>query len=80
MLQYNKEYIINPDNIHNILEDAKPEWDKRKKLYQMKVRKSKPSSLVAENDDEMKVGFEAVISNMVTGYMGGKEPDRKSVV
>ena len=74
MLQFNKEYIINPDNIHNILEDAKPEWDKRKKLYQMKVRKSKPSSLVAENDDEMKVGFEAVISNMVTGYMGGKEP------
>lgn len=74
MLQYNKEYIINPDNIHNILEDAKPEWDKRKKLYQMKVRKSKSSSLVAENDDEMKVGFESVISNMVTGYMGGKEP------
>ena len=32
MLQYNKEYIINPDNIASILKDAKPEWEKRKKL------------------------------------------------
>lgn len=74
MLQYNKEYIINPKNIHKILEDAKPEWDKRKKLYKMKVRKNKPSDLVAENDDETKVAFESVISNMVNGYFGGKAP------
>ena len=33
MLQYNKEYIINPNNIASILKDAKPEWEKRKKLY-----------------------------------------------
>ena len=74
MLQYNKEYIIKAENIHQILEDAKPEWEKRKKLYQMKVRKSKPSSLVAENDEETKIAFESVISNMVNGYMGGKAP------
>lgn len=74
MLQYNKEYIIKAENIHQILEDAKPEWEKRKKLYQMKVRKSKSSSLVAENDEETKIAFESVISNMVNGYMGGKAP------
>lgn len=74
MLQYNKEFIIRPENIHKILEDAKPEWDKRKKLYKMKVRKDKPSDLVAENDDETKVAFESVISNMVNGYFGGKAP------
>lgn len=74
MLQYNKDYIIKADNIYQILQDAKPEWDKRKKLYQMKVRKNKPSSLVAENDDKTKIAFESVISNMVNGYMGGKAP------
>ncbi len=74
MLQYNKEYIVKADNIHQILQDAKPEWDKRKKLYKMKVRKDKPSSLVAENDNVTKVAFESVISNMVNGYMGGKAP------
>lgn len=74
MLQYNKEFIIRPENIHKILEDAKPEWNKRKKLYKMKVRKDKPSDLVAENDDETKVAFEYVISNMVNGYFGGKAP------
>lgn len=74
MLQYNIDYIIKPENIYNILQDAKPEWDKRKKLYEMKVRKSKPSDLVAENDDEMKEGFEFVISNMINGYIGGKSP------
>lgn len=74
MLQYSKEFITNADNIHKILEDAKPEWDKRKKLYKMKVRKDKPSSLVAEDDSKMVVGFESVVSNMITGYMGGKAP------
>ncbi len=74
MLQYNKDYMINPLNISNILEDAKPEWEKRKKLYKMKVRKNKPSDLVAESDSEMKEPFEAVISNMVNGYVGGKAP------
>lgn len=74
MLQYNKEYIIKAENIHQILEDAKPEWNKRKKLYKMKIRKAKTSSLVAENDDETKVAFESVISNMINGYMGGKAP------
>lgn len=74
MLQYNKEYITKAENIYQILEDAKPEWEKRKKLYQMKVRKSTPSVLVAEADDESKVSFESVISNMINGYMGGKSP------
>ena len=74
MLQYNKEYIIKAENIHKILEDAKPEWEKRKKLYKMKIRKSKTSSLVAENDDTTKIAFESVISNMINGYMGGKAP------
>lgn len=74
MLQYSKEYIINAKNINNILEDAKPEWRKRNKLYKMKVRKNKPSDLVAENDSETKVAFESVISNMVNGYFGGKAP------
>lgn len=74
MLQYNKEYIIKAENIHKILEDAKPEWEKRKKLYEMKVRKNSPSSLVAENDNKTKIAFESVISNMVSGYMGGKAP------
>lgn len=74
MLQYNKEYIINAKNIHQILEDAKPEWNKRKKLYRMKVRKNNQSSLVAENDEETKVAFEFAISNMINGYVGGKAP------
>ena len=74
MLQYNKEFIIKAENINKILQDAKPEWDKREKLYKMKVRKDKPSDLVAENDDETKVAFESVISNMVNGYFGGKAP------
>lgn len=74
MLQYNKEYITKAENIYQILQDAKPEWDKRKKLYKMKVRKDKPSDLVAENDDKTKVAFESVISNMVNGYFGGKAP------
>lgn len=39
MLQYNKEYITKAENIATILESAKPEWNKRKKLYRMKVRK-----------------------------------------
>lgn len=74
MLQYNKEYIINAKNIHQILEDAKPEWNKRKKLYKMKVRKNSTSSLVAENDEETKIAFEFAISNMINGYVGGKAP------
>ena len=74
MLQYNKEYITKAENIATILEAAKPEWNKRKKLYRMKVRKNSPSSLVAENDKETKVAFEFAISNMVNGYMGGKAP------
>lgn len=74
MLQYNKEYIIKEENIFKILQDAKPEWEKRKKLYQMKTRKSSPSNLVAENDKEMKEAFESVISNMINGYAGGKAP------
>lgn len=74
MLQYNKEFIIKAQNIHTILEAAKPEWNKRKKLYQMKVRKTKTSNLVAENDDKTVVAFESVISNMINGYMGGKAP------
>ncbi len=74
MLQYNKDFIIKPENIQTILNDATPEWEKRKKLYKMKTRKSSPSSLVAENDNKSKVAFESVISNMVTGYAGGKAP------
>ena len=74
MLQYNKEYITNAKNIHQILEDAKPEWNKRKKLYRMKVRKNSTSSLVAENDKETKIAFEFAISNMINGYVGGKAP------
>lgn len=74
MLQYNKEFIIKADNIHKILQDAKPEWDKREKLYKMKVRKDSSSSLVAEDDTNTKVAFESVISNMVNGYFGGKAP------
>ena len=74
MLQYNKEYMINPKNIASILNDAKPEWEKRKKLYKMKTRKEKPSNLVAETDNEMKEPFESVISNMINGYVGGKSP------
>ena len=49
MLQYNKDYIIKAENIHQILEDAKPEWNKRKKLYEMKTRKSKVSILVSSS-------------------------------
>lgn len=30
MLQYSKEYITNADNIYQILQDAKPEWEKEK--------------------------------------------------
>ena len=74
MLQYNKEYIIKAENIATILESAKPEWNKRKKLYKMKVRKNSPSGLVAENDKETKVAFEFAISNMINGYTGGKAP------
>lgn len=74
MLQYNKDFIIKPENIQTILNDATPEWEKRKKLYKMKVRKNSPSSLVAENDNKSKVAFESVISNMITGYVGGKAP------
>lgn len=74
MLQYNKDFIIKPENIQQILNDATPEWEKRKKLYKMKTRKSSPSSLVAENDNKSKVAFESVISNMITGYAGGKAP------
>lgn len=74
MLQFNKEFIINEKNIYDILEKAKPEFNKRKKLYKMKNRKVRPTSLVAENDNEMIVAFESVISNMVSGYMGGKAP------
>ena len=74
MLQYNKEYIINPDNIASILKDAKPEWEKRKKLYEMKNRKRHTFDLVATNDTNIKVGFESVVSNMISGYMGGKAP------
>ena len=69
MLQYNKDFITKAENIYKILEDAKPEWNKRKNLYKMKVRKSKPSSLVAENDDKAIVPFESVISNMINGYI-----------
>lgn len=74
MLQYNKEYITKAENIATILESAKPEWNKRKKLYRMKVRKNSPSGLVAENDKETKVAFEFAISNMINGYAGGKAP------
>lgn len=74
MLQYNKEYITNPNNISAILKDAEKEWEKRKKLYKMKNRKNYPYNLVAENDSKMVVGFESVISNMISGYMGGKAP------
>lgn len=74
MLQYKEEYITNPKNIWSILEAAKPEWKKREKLYRMKTRKNKPSDLVASTDDNMKIPFESVISNMVNGYMGGKAP------
>lgn len=74
MLQYNKEYITNADNVYQILQDAKSEWDKRKELYKMKVRKDKPSSLVSTSDDNLVVPFESVISNMVNGYFGGKAP------
>ena len=74
MLQYNKEFIINPDNIASILKDAKPEWEKRKKLYEMKNRKRHTFDLVATNDSNIKVGFESVVSNMISGYMGGKAP------
>ena len=74
MLQYNKEYIIKEENIASILESAKPEWNKRKKLYKMKVRKNSPSSLVGENDKETKVPFEFAVSNLINGYAGGKAP------
>lgn len=74
MLQYNKEFIIKAENIATILESAKPEWNKRKKLYKMKVRKNNPSGLVAEDDKNTKVAFEYAISNMINGYAGGKAP------
>lgn len=74
MLQYNKEFITKAENIATILEAAKPEWNKRKKLYKMKVRKNSPSSLVAEDDKNTKVAFEFAISNMINGYTGGKAP------
>lgn len=74
MLQYNKEYIIKAENIATILEAAKPEWKKRKKLYRMKIRKNDPAGLVAEDDRKTKIAFEYVISNMVNGYVGGKAP------
>ena len=74
MLQYNKEYITNPNNIASILKEASMEWEKRKKLYEMKIRKRYPYNLVSENDSKIKVGFESVISNMISGYMGGKAP------
>lgn len=74
MLQYNKEYIVNEKNISQILQDASSEWKKREKLYKMKIRKKSPSGLVAESDGNIKIPFEAVISNMISGYMGGKAP------
>lgn len=74
MLQYNKEYITNANNISAILKEADKEWKKRESLYKMKNRKNNTSSLVSTNDSSIKVAFESVISNMVSGYMGGKAP------
>lgn len=65
MLQMSKEYLLNEQNMNDIVQKVNTILDQRKYNYERYVRKA---------SEELKVPLEYYIDNIGTGYFGGKAP------
>ena len=75
MIQINNLETIEAKDISMLLEKVNPILNKRKTLYNERYKRLATSSdMFSSNDETIKVALESYISDIATGYFGGKEP------
>lgn len=75
MIQINNLKEITEKDIPIIIQKVNPILNKRKILYNERYKRLATSSdMFSSNDETIKVALESYISDIATGYFGGKEP------
>lgn len=67
MIQYDLDYLLNESNVQSVVSDVKEILNQRVNLYNRYTRK--------KDGNDIKVPMEYYITNIASGYFGGKAPE-----